>query len=476
MSEDKNMNEFEALGAMVANDVLDARGMGRVGVQYDGERDIEKALGYTRDPGHQDFRKYYDNRGIASVIVDRPAHDTWRKSPEITDGSGGKSSFMKGWSTLVENYSVFHYLERLDRLAGIGHYGALLLGINDANGDNMELRVDNATGLNYLMPFWEGKADVEDFQEDAGQERFGRPTLYDLDFSLEELEQFDIKDESQKKVHHSRVIHVAEGLLDNEVYGEPRLKKVFHRLQDLDKLIGAAPEGFWQQATKGYHVSEKEGANLQDPEDFDDITEEMQKFLNGFKRVVTTSGVDVQELAGETSMDPSNPFDIVITTISVKTGIPKRILMGSEKAELASSQDRKNWFDQIENRQTQFAQPMILERFVDRLVDIDILDPPHQGGYSVNWPNLWTPTKLEQAEIIQKKAAALNKASGGMPAALMPKKMILKELFGFDDDTLEEYDLTDGPTEDEMDQAEVDEENEQVQNEFNEEFRRVMTN
>jgi hypothetical protein len=261
---------------------------------------------------------------------------------------------------------------------------------------------------------------------------------------------------------------VAEGLLDNDVYGEPRLKKVFHRLQDLEKLVGAAPEGYWQQATKGYHISEKENANLRDPEDFDEITEEMREFLHGFKRVITTSGVDVEELAGSTDIDPTNPFDIEISVIALKTGIPKRILLGSEKAELASSQDRKNWFDQIEVRQTQHAQPMILEAFIDRLVEYDILAPPRDGSYDVEWPNLWTPTKLEQAEIMEKKANALNKASGGMPTSLMPKNMILERIF----------DIPPDEQPDEIDEGslEVDETDEQVQNQFYEEFQRVMDN
>lgn len=449
--ENVEVNEFAAMGAKVANSFLESQGLNRVGLQYEGERDIEEALGYKKNPGPQDFWNMYDGRGIPSVIVDRPAHDTWRKHPEISDGSDGESKFMKEWNNLVDNHKIFHVLERMDRLAGVGRYGVLLLGMKDRDRD-LDTEVKNPTKLNYISPFWEGKAPIDEWETEPKNERFGRPIEYELDFSMEE-EGFKM-DDPKRNVHYSRTIHVAEGLLDNEVFGEPRLKKIYHRLEDLDKLIGAAPEGFWQQAVKGYLISEKEGANLEDP-DFDEITDEMRSFLNGFKRVMTVSGADVDELAGSTNMDPSNPFDVVISVISAKTGIPKRILTGSERGDLASSQDRKNWFDQVENRQTQYVQPMILERFIDRLVDYNLLSPPHNGSYTVEWPNLWTPTSKEQSEIAKNKATALNKASGGLPQDLMPKEMILEEIFGIEP-----------PEEPSEEDLNVDERSEQVQEQF----------
>lgn len=448
----QDLSSFSQMGARFASDLMESRGLSRAGIQFGGERDIEEALGYTKNPQPEHFRDFYDSRDIASVIVDRPAHDTWRKRPEVKDGSEGKSDFMKDWQALVEDHKVYHYLERLDKLSGIGRYGVLLLGFNDENSGNLQTEVKNPKGLNYLTPFWEEKAEIKKFETEPGEKRFGRPKEYNIDLEAD-IEGFDM-DDAQRDVHYSRVIHVAEGLLDNEVYGEPRLKKVFHRLEDLDKLLGAAPESYWQQAAKGFHVEEKENANLED-EDFDDITDEVSAFLHGFKRVFTTSGVNLHELTGNTDIDPSNPFDIVISVIAAKTGIPKRILTGSERAELASSQDRKNWFDRVEERQNQFASPMILEKLIDHLVDFNVLSPPKDGSYEVEWPNLWTPTVSERAEIAYKRAQALNQASGGMPKSLMDEDEIRDYVFDMEPREL--------PTEQEMND---DEANEQVKAQF----------
>lgn len=450
------LSEFEQLGTRAANDLLQTtRGISRAGLQYDGNRQIDQVLGYKENPGPDDYREYYDSRAIASVIVDRPAHDTWRKPPEVKDGSGGDSQFMKDWETLVDNYKVFHYLERLDRLSGIGRYGTLLLGFKDENDQDFSREVSNPSELLYLTPFWEGKAEINEFETELNEKRFGKPTEYEINLASD-VEGFDLEGNNKRDVHYSRVLHVAEGLLDNEVYGEPRLQKVFNRLFDLDKLIGAAPEGFWQQAAKGYHLDEKEGADL-GSEEIKDIKGEFQDFINGFRRAIASSGVDVKELTGEVSADPSNPFDIVISVISAKTGIPKRILTGSEQAELASSQDRKNWFDQVEERRQNFAGPMILEALIDRLVDYGIIKAPYEGSYDIEWPNLWSPTAMEEANIMAKKAKALKDASGGMPRDLMDKPVILEEIFGLDPGEIEDV------SEEELN---LDEENEQVQEQF----------
>jgi len=448
----QDLSSFAQMGANFASDLMETRGLSRAGLQFGGERDIEEALGYTKNPQPEHFRDFYDSRDIASVIVDRPAHDTWRKRPKVKDGSEGESDFIKGWQQLVSQHKIFHYLERLDKLSGIGRYGVLLIGFKDENNNDLSQEISNPQGINYLTPFWEEKAEIEKFETETGEERFGRPTLYDIDMEAD-IEGFQME-EAHEDVHYSRVIHVAEGLLDNEVYGEPRLQKVFHRLQDLDKLLGAAPEAYWQQAAKGYHVEEKENANLED-EDFDEITDEVNAFLHGFKRVFTTSGVNLNELAGNTNIDPSNPFDIAISVIAAKTGIPKRILTGSERAELASSQDRKNWFDRVEERQNQFAAPMILEKLIDHLVDYNVLTPPKNGGYEVEWPNLWTPTVSERAEIANKRAQALDKASGGQPKSLMDEDEIRKYVFDMEPREM--------PTEQQLSD---NEENEQVRKQF----------
>ena len=41
-----------------------------------------------------------------------------------------------------------------------------------------------------------------------------------------------------RKVHWTRVIHIAESTLENPIYGIPRLRPVYNRLMDIEKVTG----------------------------------------------------------------------------------------------------------------------------------------------------------------------------------------------------------------------------------------------
>ena len=70
--------------------------------------------------------------------------------------------------------------------------------------------------------------------------------------------------------------------------------------------------------------------------------------------------------------------------ISAASGIPLRIMTGSERGELASTQDDGNWASRIEERQLHFAEPMILRPLIDRLIELRALPEPSDGEYQLN--------------------------------------------------------------------------------------------
>ena len=107
----------------------------------------------------------------------------------------------------------------------------------------------------------------------------------------------------------------------------------------------------------------------------------MDSYLHGFQRYLRLQGIDIQELKPQLA-DPSNHFAVLINMISIATGIPKRILLGSERGELASSQDEKNWADQIDSRRKDHCEPMILRPLIDSLIGVGVLPEP-KGEYVV---------------------------------------------------------------------------------------------
>ena len=398
------------------------------GLQFGQDRNIDAVCGYVTDPTIKQYKAIYDRRGLASTIVDAPAKTTWRKSPEITDGSEGKSDFMRQWEAIRKRLSVYHYLERVDRLAGIGRYGVLLIGSKDGKLDAPLESVGSPEDIIFLSTFSESYASIKHFVMDVNDSRFGHPLEYSIDLAGD-LGSGVKKSLPGQTVHWTRVIHVAENLLENEIYGEPRLQKVYNYLQDLDKIVGSSAEGYWQSASKGYALGNKEGYEF-DADTIAEAKEEMQEFIHGLQRVLALEGIDINELKGIV-MDPTAAFDVVIALISGKTGIPKRILLGSERGDLASTQDEANWLGRISERQQQFAEPRILRALIDRLIGVKALAAPQEGEYEVEWGNLFYLNDLEQAQVYKDRAAAISAVSGKFPLDLFQISE-LREAVGFE--------------------------------------------
>src|SRR5690606_32676688 len=111
------------------------------------------------------------------------------------------------------------------------------------------------------------------------------------------------------------------------------------------------------------------------------------------------------------AQDPGPHFDVQIALISAATGIPQRILMGSERGELASSQDERNWAVQVADRQNDFAETQVLRPFVNRLIGWGILPEPTGGHYEVEWPRQDEPTSDQRATIAEKAAGIAERLS-----------------------------------------------------------------
>src|SRR5256885_6920010 len=101
--------------------------------------------------------------------------------------------------------------------------------------------------------------------------------------------------------------------------------------------------------------------------------------------------------------------------------MPRRILFGNEVGELASTTDQATFFGSINSRQEQFAEPLLVRAFVDRMIAWRVLPKPETGEYQVISPSLFELTELETADANLKRAqaAAALTPMGGDPMALV---------------------------------------------------------
>ena len=279
-----------------------------------------------------------------------------------------------------------------------------------------------------MKPFGEKSAQITTFVADPKDKRYGKPLLYTIESA--EVNNGSVQSSvSYVKIHHSRVIHITDDPLESEIYGTPRLEVVFNRLMDLEKLIGGDAEMFWRGARPGYEGKvDKEYQMTEEMKE--DLKDQIDEFENNLRRILVNEGVELKSLAQQV-VDPANHVDVQIQMISAVTGIPKRILTGSERGELASTQDSSEWKDYVQARREDHAEPNILRLFVDRLIELQVLPKPEED-YDVKWSDLYSMSEKARVEIGKGRANALREyLYSPMAQGIVPKKAFLEYFLGF---------------------------------------------
>lgn len=398
----------------------------KLGFQYGTSRDVYEALGYKTTLEFSDYFTRYTRQDIAKAIIDRPVKATWSGPLELIESDEAEDTeFEEAWEELDRTLGLKTMLSRVDRLTGIGHYGVLLLGLNDVSNHEGFIRPvsKGATELKYVKPFGESSAKIDEYVTDPKDSRYGKPLIYSMEVA-------DLASDATKtvKVHYSRVIHITDDNLESDVLGTPRLEAVFNRLMDLEKLVGGDAEMFWRGARPGFH-------GKVDPEFTmttalkEDLLNQLDEYEHNLRRFLTTEGVDIKDLAQQIA-DPANHVDVQLQMISAVTGIPKRVLTGSERGELASSQDTTEWLSYVQARREDHAEPRIVRPFVDRLIELTILPEPGED-YTVKWQDLFSISEKARVEIGKGRANALREYTyTPMSMEVLPPDLFLEICLG----------------------------------------------
>ncbi len=404
----------------------------QAGITFSGERDLYHLFGYERVLTTADYCDRYARGGLAKRIIECLAKATWRGGVELVEDEDPKTStpFEKACDDLNTRLHTHAYLERADVLSQLSYYSVLLIGASD---ENLEAELPKGNGtpdkINYLQPYAAGSgprgafnrrdgvgitaafgdATIQEYEVDPKSNRFGWPSYY-------QLRRTDIPSAFfTSRVHWSRVIHLAEGCLDNDVFGVPALECVWNLLDDLDKVTGGGSESYFQKAKAGLHLDIDKtmglgppGSGGITPTELAKQRDNLEEYKHNITTFLTTRGTTVKELGGSPA-DFASQADTIITQIAGTKGIPKRVLTGSEMGELASSQDRENFRDIVNGRQNGYVTPYVMRRFYDRLIEYNYLPKPKQ--YEVRWAHIQTLTEQEKADGAA-KWATVNSTQG----------------------------------------------------------------
>lgn len=409
--------------------------------QYDGDRNLYSALGYIQTPEYRHYRARYERTDEATALIDKIAKKAWA-TPEIhdtadreedTDFESDVNSFIEGDNTRDDPIAVAQRATRFERL---GQFALIFLGISDANvedGDHTDLQqdvaadsVDSVDDINYLVPYDEGRIDINetDIVTDPASADFGRPEVYDVDLG-------DIRGDTT--IHQSRVLHIVGDIFDDPLRSPSVLKQSLNRIDDIEKIKGGSAEAYWRAAYQGLVVSPPEGQTGPMGGSLEkaggELHDQIKRYKHNLQRTIFTSA-DVNPL-DSTIADPTPHLESQYRSIAAGHDIPQSILMGNETGERATEEDRRMWHERIAEYRTEFCEPRVLRPLIDHLRELGILPDPVGDGYRVEWPPLDEPTEQERAETANEKAQALKRASGGQPDLLAEVGEIRTEVFGW---------------------------------------------
>jgi len=408
-----------------------------LGQSYGGDRDLYEALGYTPQSElvYGTFVQQYRRQDIAKAIIDRPVKVTWSGDITVVETKIDDSTPLElEWQKLWEDLKLKSKFIRLDKLTGLGKYGIFLLGFDDVSNAKQYTRpvrkktknwLKGGRRLLYVRPLGEASVEIDTWEKDVSNERYGLPLLYSvtlLDGKSNEMTE-------PLKVHYTRILHIMEGQLESETEGVPRLESVFNRLQDLEKLVGGSAEMFWRGARPGYS-GEIAPDHTMSTEDEAALKEQIDEYENNLRRLLINQGVKLSALDMQIA-NPKDHVDVQLSMISAVTGIPKRILSGSERGELSSSQDSNEWTSYVQGRREEFAEPHIVRPFIDRMIEVGVL-PEAKDRYTIEWDDLFSISEKEKVLIGRTRATALREYFvNPITPQLIPLKAFYQFFLGF---------------------------------------------
>lgn len=362
----------------------------RAGITFDGKRDVFGSLGYKKTLKPDDYRARYRRNAIAARIVEAHPKSTWRGTAQLVEDEDPhtETEFEKAAAEFAKRTRMWSAFLRADILSGLGRFAVILIGAPGKLEDPLPESVEGKA-VAFLSVFGEEDVDIKDIVDDPRDERFGEPKTY----TFKRLS--SARGSQSRTVHWSRVIHVADGVLDDPVYGTPRMERVWNLLDDLEKVTGGGAEAVWLNAHRGYVASIDKDLEM-DEDDIKDLKDQVEEFAHQLRRTVGQRGIKLESLGSDVPQF-GNPADAILTQIAGGVGIPKRVLTGSEMGELASSQDRRTWEEQVLDRRAQYAGPHIVRPLIDRLIQHKALPEPKQ--YEVSWPQIGELNDKERAAV-----------------------------------------------------------------------------
>ena len=338
---------------------------------------------------------------------------------------------MQDWKALLENLNIGlkSAIKDVDKLSGIGRYGILYLGFDDAASGTPDKEVTSGK-LVFVRAFAETSVEIQDLDTDAKSPRCGLPMTYKI--KIEDAKEA-VKDVI---VHWSRVIHIAENKTKSPVMGTPRMQKVLMNILDHRLLTGGSCHGYMRGSFPG-HSFESDADVKITPENKLAMKAEVGAYMQNMTRALFLQGVRANPLQMQVA-DPDAHIMAQLRPIAMTLDVPLRIFMGSEEGKLASVEDAETWDKQVQSRQENYATDGILKPIIQRLVEKGAVRAP-KGNVIVEWKREDMKAKQSQADLGVKRTNMLKTYADSPNASnIIAEDKFMTQIMGLEQTAVEE--------------------------------------
>jgi uncharacterized protein len=375
------------------------------GLSFNGRRDLYQAFGFPRWITPTQYNARYRRGGIAHRIVEVYPRATWGGGIDIIEDQDPKVStpFESACVDLFER--LIPIILRADKLANICQYSVILIG---APGElNTPLpRVRSIDDIPYFNSYGQNRARITKVNTNPLDPLFGSPEEYTITIGTADYLSAmtsptwftGMTGQTEVVVHASRIIHVAEGCLEDNIYGQPRLEPVWNLLDSLDKVTHAGGEQAYRGSNPPTFLNLDPQAPISAGQE-EAMDGELQQMIDGFQAYARLMGTSITVVPMRVPQIKDNAAAIM-GQIGGTLSIPQRILAGSEMGHLASSQDEDNFDDQKDTRKREFAAPLA-KQIIDRMVLCGAIPAPKNKQYDVVWPSNKELSETERATVTQ---------------------------------------------------------------------------
>jgi hypothetical protein len=461
-------------------------------------KDVNRECDYpsTDEMTITDYTEMYNRNPIGTRVVSVMPSECWQVFPQVYEDEDAsvttpfEEAFKKLGDLLLEGEQsyfdseqvgnpLWEYLARADKLSGIGHFGLILIGIDDGkplsepvDGFDDEGISEDTEFINnlakqpkdekkvvgeesaktkkpgsengktkksehkllYLSVFAETSVTSIEYNANIHSPRYRKPSFYSIDLGSESTSYVTAgREERSIRVHWSRVVHICDNMDSSEVIGVPRQRPVWNNLLNLVKIYGGDAEGFWKNCVMRIFLETHPQLGGDVELDEDSLRERMFDMENGLQKWAALMGMSAKTIAPSV-VDPTSHINVQVEAICIILGIPLRIFKGSERGELASGQDDSTWNDRVRARRYSYLIPRVIVPFVNRLIALGVLPLP-KDRYRIDWEDPEIMKPAEKAAIAVQHVDAMSKyIAGGVDVLMDPMDFMTRELDIEDED------------------------------------------